>query len=94
MEKAKRVGMDAYKTELDEKIDLLVTLLKCLDDGRRKGFFCLAVNLLDLHDVKSVIERIAEETTPDMSLKEKAKTAARLFEETAKQRGISLKLRK
>jgi len=94
MEKAKRIGMDAYKAELDEKIGILETMLKNHDDGRHKGFFCLAVNLLDLHDLKEVIERIVVETTPDMPHKERAKTAARLFEETAQRRGISLKMRK
>jgi len=86
MEKAKRIGMEAYKTELDEKIGILETLLKNHDDGRRKGFYCLAVNLLDLQDVKAVMERIADEAEP--------KAVVRLFEEMAAQRGVSLKLRK
>jgi len=94
MENAKSLGMDAYKTMLNEKISLLEILLKNHDDGRRKGFYCLAVNLLDLQDIKAVMEQIADETMPDMPIKEKAKTAARLFEEMAQQRGILLKMRK
>jgi len=94
MEKAKRIGMDAYKAGLDEKIGIVERLLKNYDDGRHKGFICLAVNLLDLQDVKAVMARVADEANPDMSLKEKAKAAARLFDETARQRGILLKLRK
>ena len=94
MEKAKRIGMDAYKAELDEKIGIVETLLNSHDDGRHKGFFCLAVNLLDLQDVKAVMERLVDETTLDMPIKEKAKIAERLFEETAQQRGILLKLRR
>jgi len=94
MEKAKRIGMDAYKVELDEKINIVELLLKSHDDGRHKGFICLAVNLLDLQDVKAVMARIVDETTPDMTLKEKAKTAARSFEDVAQQRGVLLKLRK
>ena len=51
--KAKKIGIEAYKAELDEKIGLLKILLENYDDGRRKSFYCLAVNLLELPDVKS-----------------------------------------
>ena len=86
MEKTKRIGIEAYKAELNEKIGILETLLTNHDDGRRKGFYCLAVNLLDLQALKTVMERITDETEP--------KAVVRLFEETAAQRGGSLKLRK
>jgi hypothetical protein len=86
MEKAKKIGIESYKAELDEKISILETLLKNHDDSRRKGFYCLAVNLLDLQDLKTVMERITDEAEP--------KSVVRLFEETAAQRGVSLKLRK
>ena len=39
------MGIDAYRKELNEKISILETLLVDYDDGLRKGFFCLAVNL-------------------------------------------------
>jgi hypothetical protein len=55
---------------------------------------CLALNLLDLHDVKSVTARLSDETKPDMPIKERAAIATRLFEEMATQRNISLKLQK
>ena len=94
MDKAKEIGMEAYQTELDEKIGILESLLAHYDDGRRKSFFCIAVNLLEPEDVHTVMEQIAGETLPEMSLKEKAATASRLFEEMAVRRDISLKLRK
>jgi hypothetical protein len=75
-------------------MDILEGLLKSCNDGRRKGFFCITVNLLDLCDVKSVMERIYAELKPDATLKEKAAVAAHLFNEMAAQRGIILKLRK
>jgi hypothetical protein len=53
---------------------------------RRKGFYCLAVNLLDLQALKTVMERITDEAEP--------KAVVRLFEETAAENGVSLKLRK
>ena len=92
MEKAKRIGMDAYKTELDEKVKILELLLANYDDGRHKSFFCIAVNLLDLKDIRAVMERVAaiEAETP---IKEKAKAAAVIFKEVALQQEIPLKLR-
>jgi len=86
MEKVKRIGLETYKVELNEKIGILETLLKNHDNGRRKGFYCLAVNLLDLCDIRAVMESIGSDTD--------SKSAVRLFEETAERRGVSLKLRK
>ena len=94
MDKAKEIGMDAYRAELDEKIRILETLLEHYDDGRRKSFFCIAVNLLELEDVHVIMEQISAEALLEMPLKERAKAASRLFEEMAARRDISLKLRK
>jgi len=94
LEKAKRIGMEAYETELNEKVMILGDLVKNYNDGRRKSFYCLAVNLLDLQDVKNVIGRIGSMIEPEMTLKIKAAAAARLFEGMAEKKGISLKLRK
>ena len=94
MEKAIGVGLNAYETELNEKIGLLIKLLKNYDDGRRKGFFCLAVNLFDLHDLKTIMEQLDNASATDASQKSKAANAAFLFEELADEKGISLKLRK
>lgn len=94
MEKAKSIGIDAYMREQAEKIATLETLLKYFDDGRRKGFFCLAVNLLEVQDVRFVIEQILNTTQPDQLIKEKAITACQLFTSIAEQRNITLKLRK
>jgi hypothetical protein len=92
--KAKQISMEVYKTELDEKIGLLEKLLNNYDDGRSKSFYCLAVNLLELSDVKTVIDHIEAESKLDDSVKEKAKTTARLFNKIADEQGILLKLRK
>lgn len=93
MDKAKALGIDAYKKELDEKTATLENLLTNYNDGRRKSFFCLAVNLLELQDVRRVMEQIAGETKRDYTAKDKADMAVRLFKNMAAQRHISLKLR-
>ena len=94
MEKAKVLGIDAYKNELNEKISILETLLANYDDGRRKGLFCLAVNLLEIQDVRHVMEQILSRTQTNQPLKDKAATAAQLFQSMAEQRDLTLELRK
>ena len=94
MEYAKKIGIIAYEEELNTKIQVLEGLIKNYDDGRRKGFFCLAVNLLSLEDVLLVMEQIDRAVDTEAVLKEKAAVSVRLFEEKANEKGITLKLRK
>jgi hypothetical protein len=94
LEKAKLIGMKAYKAELDEKVEILETLLSKYNDGRKKSFFCTAVNLLELQDIRGIMEEIADKIQPDSSIKVKAATVSALFEKMAEKRGVSLKLRK
>jgi len=94
MEKAKQIGLEAYPTELNEKIKILKTLLQNYDDGRKKSFYCLAVNLLDLHDINAVMDGLTSEVEPEAPRKVMAAIAARLFEDMAAKKGVSLKLRK
>ena len=92
--KAKQMGIEAYKAELDIKIKILENLLGNYDDGRRKSFYCLAVNLLEMHDLNSVMEQIENGVEPHAPLKEKAKAVAGLFQAMADEKGILLKLRR
>jgi hypothetical protein len=94
LDKAKRLGIEPYAAELNEKVKMLEHLLEHCNDGRRKAFFCAAVNLLEMEDVKSVMASIANVIGQESTRKERADAAARLFEEAADKRGISLKLRK
>ena len=93
MEKAKN-DISAYTAELDSKIRILEELLANYNDGRRKGFFCIAVNLLDLDEVVSIMEQLRNEAATDATPKEKAAVAVRLFQAKADERGVDLKLRK
>ena len=94
MDKAKKNGLEAYEAELNEKISLLECLLKDYDDGRRKSFFCLAVNLFELPEIKSIIEQLAKEIEVETPLKLKVAAAVNLFEELSLKKGIELRLRK
>lgn len=94
-EKVKKIGMDDYQSDLAEKIKILKYLLENYNDGRRKSFFCISVNLLELKDVKFVMEQIAIEIGSDnLTLKEKGTLAANTFQTMAAMRNIVLKLNK
>ena len=75
-----------------EKEVLLGKLLEACNDGRRKSFFALAVNLLDLEALGPVREYLAQ--LPDCSVKERAAQVSSLLQEAAARKGISLTLRK
>jgi len=94
IEKAKQVGMNAYIEEQKERIEILSELLNGYNDGRRKSFFCLAVNLLELQDIKDAMEKINTAVATETPLKEKAKAAVAAFMQIAAQKGVSLKKRK
>ena len=94
IDKAKRIGLEVYEAELNDKVKMLEELLEAYNDGRKKSFFCVAVNLLELQDVQSVMAQIADETKSGDTVKEKAKIAVKAFQDMADKRDISLKLRK
>lgn len=64
------------------------------NDGRRKTFFCVAVNLLQIQDLKTIMERIKANTNQGYTIKEKAAYAVNLFQEIAIKQNIVLKLNK
>lgn len=91
--KAQKIGIGAYINELHEKITILQFLLENYNDGRRKSFFCLALNLLELNDIKAVMQNVRK-IDQTLLLKAKALMAVQLFQVAADERGILLKLRK
>ena len=92
--KGKLLFLEEERAELEEKMEILRKLLLQYNDGRRKTFFCTAVNLLELEDARAVMEQIEAGTGPEQGLKERAAAAADCFRTMADSRGISLKLRK
>lgn len=95
LQKAEKGGIEAYNAELREKTAILKILLSEYNDGRKKSFFCLAVNLLTLDDLLSVMQDLE---TPSGQTgrygKENAARAAFLLQALAERRGVTLKLRR
>ncbi len=94
MQKMKEDGIASYHAVLEEKATLLQKLLNSCNDGRHKTFFCLAANLSELSDLKTVMNKIEYEIQADATPKEKAAIARKHFEDMAEQRGVTLKLNK
>lgn len=94
MKKAALKGLPFYHAELEEKAIVLKYLLKNYNDGRRKTFFCLAINLLEITDIQTIVKQIESEILEDTPVKQKALAAVRCFENFAKQKKITLKLNK
>jgi hypothetical protein len=94
MEKANSKGITVTNDELIKKNKILRFLLDNYNDGRRKTFFCIAVNLLELQDLHTILDQIHNMTTEGAALKDKAIIAVECFENVAKQKGIELKMHK
>lgn len=93
IEKFRELGIEIYGAGQQKKKALLSHLLDTYNDGRRKNLFCIAVNLLELEDLKNIISEL-DENISNFASKEKSVYAANLFQEAAKQNNIALKLRK
>ncbi|MCI9508167.1 MAG: DUF3795 domain-containing protein [Angelakisella sp.] len=95
LEKAQRMGPEAYAREQAERAKLLDWLLTQYNDGRRKTLYCLAVNLLELGALQGAVREMeASPQWPEMDKKEKAALLANRFQQLAEEQGVVLKLRK
>ena len=94
LEKRQQIGTEAYQIEQQEKIKILKFLLANYNDGRKKTLFCLAVNLLELSELKAILQQIEADEICSLDKKEKAAHVTKLIQTTAEKRQITLKLRK
>lgn len=93
--RAREKGMDIYNEQQKKKAEILHELLDNYNDGRRKSFYCTAVNILDLEDVEAVMEELQHDIKPrEENLKERAAAVVKLFQDKAAQSQILLKLKK
>ncbi len=90
--KAKEIGLGAFQARMDEKVEILRYLLKNFNDGKRKTFFCVAATLLDLDDLKTVLEQIKTAIASRSSMRKNAEMVAGLFQAMAEHRNLVLKL--
>lgn len=87
--------LETYRVELNEKINILEFLINNFNDGRRKNFYCIAVNLMELAELRDIIKEIKDNVIKqEIPLKDKIEQVILLFEFIADKEGIKLELRK
>ena len=91
VEKAKRIGIEAYREEQREKKEILNRLLGECDDGQQDVFFCLAVNMLELSDLKETMEQI-ESSAVDIEPSKKTEFVVQQLYVCAEKRNLVLEL--
>lgn len=95
LKRAKDIGPAAYRREQEERRGILDRFLAQYNDGRRKTLYCLGSNLLPLETLRVVLQTLeADPLLKGAEQKEKAQSAAKLFQTVAKECKIELKLRK
>lgn len=93
LEKAQRIGLEQYNLEQQEKMKILSYLLSNYNDGRRKNFFCVAVNLLELSELQRALNELQSNSElPLFPIKEQCSYVADVFQKIADRKNIKLKL--
>lgn len=95
LKKAQRIGIKQYNLEQKEKIQILSYLLSNYNDGRRKNFFCIAVNLLEVSELQEVMKLL--QSNVELSLlpaKERSLYVVNAMKEIAERRNIEVRLRR
>ena len=93
MGKAQQIGIPAYNAEQEEKRKILDFLLASYNDGRRKNFFCVVVNLLELSELREAMKQIrSNDELSLLSFKAQCSYVAEVFQKIADRRNIKLQL--
>lgn len=93
LERVQKIGIEQYNLEQQEKIKILCYLLDNYNDGRKKIFFCVAVNLLELSELKEAMKQIQQnDRLSVLSVKEQCSYIVDMFQKIADRRNIKLKL--
>ncbi len=83
-------GLPSFINQQSERIELLVKFIKKYDDGRSKKFFCLALTLLPLKDIKNAFKEIELHENKTRDKKSLAKLLKDIFQQKAITNGIEL----
>lgn len=93
LERAQRIGIEPYCLEQQEKAQILSYFLSNYNDGRRKTFFCVAVNLLELSELQEALKQIqSNDELSAWPFKAQCSYVAEVLQGIADRRNIKLKL--
>ena len=92
LERVQNIGIKQYNLEQQEKIQILSHLLANYNDGRRKNFFCVAVNLLEISELQEAMKQIKQnDELSVLSVKEQCSYIVDILQKIADRRNIKLK---
>lgn len=94
MRRMEEAGAELYAEEQKEKLRILQSFLKEYNDGRRKQFFCICVNLLNVETLQKAEELLKRKVSPEWDIREKASLAVACLRSEAEQQEIHLALYK
>lgn len=95
LERLREIGVVAYKKEQEKKAEILRFLLSECNDGRKKNYYRIAVNLLPLPLLTHTIDRItSSQIWEHWSVHEKSLHMSKILEELAHDQCVILKLQR
>lgn len=93
LDKVRRIGVEAYNLEQQEKQQILQYLLTHYDDGRKKTFYCVAVNLLELSEIKETLSHLkSNDALSALPKKEQCSYVTQCLKEIAEESDVEIKL--
>ncbi len=84
-----------YINDLEKKHEYLADLIENYNDGRTKGFYCLAIDLFPVSELADIMKKIKmADKEKSSDIKEKVKKIKELFNARAGELKIEITLRK
>jgi len=87
-------GLPEFARREDDRVAFLEALIENHDDGRSKGFYCLAVQRLPIDELRQVFARLSVKLSEQEEVKLRAAMLRNAFNELASGKGLTLKLRR
>ena len=94
LQRIRENGLPSFISQQNERIELLYKFIKNYDDGKSKSFFCLALTLLPIKDIKTAIKEIDRHENKVKDKKSLAKLLKDILQQKANINGIELVYRK
>jgi hypothetical protein len=86
-------GFEAYKRLQDIREELLKDMLDNFNEGRSKSYYCIAVTVMEIEEIKEALLK-AKESSHGLDLKSRSKVLHAILDEIAQGKGYNLRLRK
>ena len=87
-------GIVEFARRQDARVTFLEGLINAYNDGRTKGFYCLAVQLLPLEELQAAVNSLSAALASAPDMKVQSAMLRESFTELASRKGLTLKLRR